>query len=61
MKLTIELSTGLSIPLRRFATEFDQATLEDAAEAALREYLITTGYLELEHELDEDTETVGEA
>lgn len=61
MDIKITLSTSVRIALRRFASEFDQATLEDAAEAALREYLITTGYLEVGYDLDEDTETAGEA
>lgn len=46
--------------MRRLASETGKG-LEDAAAVALREWLIQNGYLELEHELDESTETVGSA
>jgi hypothetical protein len=61
MSLSLTLSTAERLALRRFAAEFDLATLEDAAAAALRDFLITAGYLELPHELDEESETMGEA
>jgi hypothetical protein len=55
------LSPAEHIALRRFAEEFELATQEDAGSAALREFLITAGYLELPHELDEETVTEGSA
>ncbi|SFJ56969.1 hypothetical protein [Aerobium aerolatum] len=60
MKITLALSTEERLALRRFAREAGE-DLEAAAHAAFRDGLIASGYLELEHELDEDTETVGEA
>lgn len=60
MKLNLNLSTDESIAMRRLANELG-CSHEDAAKTALRDWLIASGYLELEHELDEDTETVGEA
>lgn len=60
MKITITLAADESIALRRLANELG-CSHEDAAKTALRDWLIASGYLELEHELDEDTETVGEA
>ncbi len=60
MKITLTLSTDERIALRRFANATGKS-LEDAAHLALREYLISTGDLELLHELGEDAETVGEA
>ena len=61
MKITLTLATDEAIALRRFMAEFDIATPGDAASAALRDWLIGHGYLEVLHELDEDTETAGEA
>lgn len=58
--MTLPLPSDIRLALRRFATE-QGCTLEEAAELALRDWLIGHGYLEPEHELDEDTETVGEA
>jgi len=46
--------------LRRFATENDMS-IEEAAVAVIRGYLIGHGYLEPEREPDEDTETEGNA
>lgn len=60
MKITLTLATDEAIALRRFANETGEE-LEDAAQLAIREFLISVGMLELPHELDEDTETVGEA
>lgn len=60
MKLTLTLATEEAIALRRFANETGEE-LEDAAHIGLREFLIGVGMLELPHELDEDTETQGEA
>lgn len=60
MKITLDLATDESIALRRFANETGE-DLKDAAQLAIREYLISVGMLELPHELDEDTETQGEA
>lgn len=61
MKLTIELPSDTSMALRRFAEEVGPTDFSEAAAYALREYLITTGYLELPYELDEDSETDGTA
>lgn len=60
MIVTIDLDLATSIALRRMATE-KLAPLDHAAAVALRDWLTAHGYLELEHELDEDTETAGEA
>lgn len=60
MKITLTLLTAERIALRRFANATGKS-LEDAAHLALREYLISTGDLELLHELDAETETVGSA
>lgn len=60
MKITLDLATDESIALRRFANETGEK-LDAAAHIGLREFLIGAGYLELPHELDEDTETAGEA
>ena len=46
------------IALRRFASERGRS-IEEAAAEALRDWLIGHGYMDLEHVLDEDTETVG--
>ncbi len=59
-KLAIALPTDVSIALRRFAAG-DGLSREDATIAALRDWLIANGYLELEHDLAEDTETIGSA
>lgn len=56
----LEIAADEAIALRRFAKEY-QIDPDQAARFVLREYLIASGYLELEHELDEDTETVGDA
>ena len=54
------LTTEERMALRRVANKLG-APIEAAAAAALRDWLIGHGFLEPEHELDEDTETVGEA
>lgn len=61
VKLTLDLATDESIAIRRLANQLGCCSTTDAAKTALRDWLIAGGYLELEHELDEDTETVGEA
>lgn len=61
MKLTLDLLTSDAIALRRFASEFGFQDLNLAASFALQQFLIAHGYIEPEHELDEDTETAGEA
>lgn len=61
MKLAIELDTAASIALRRYFMEVGPLSLEAAAAEAIREFLRATGYLEPDIELDEDTETIGEA
>lgn len=60
MKLVVTLAADESIALRRVAAALGD-NLEITAQIALRDWLIGHGYLELPHELDEDTETVGEA
>lgn len=60
MKITLELSADESIALRRLANEYEIRP-ELAARVALRDWLVGAGYLDLPIELDEDTETVGEA
>lgn len=60
MKITLDLATDESLALRQFANEIG-GDLDIAAHIALRDWLIGHGYLELPHELDEDTETQGEA
>lgn len=58
--IPVPLDTDARLALRRLASEHG-LSLEQAASTALREWLIQYGYLELEHELDEDSETVGSA
>lgn len=58
--ILVTLATDERLALCRFADE-DGLALEQAAAVALREWLIANGYLELEHELGEDTETAGSA
>lgn len=60
MKLTLALPTDERLALRRLALERD-VSLDQAAQIALRDWLIGHGYLELAPEIDEETETVGEA
>lgn len=61
MKITLELATDERIALRRLMAEHNIDTPEMAAHIGLRDFLIMTGYLEIAPELDEDTETQGEA
>lgn len=58
--LAIELDTAERIALRRLAAEHG-LSLEQAAATVLREWLVQNGYLELDHELDEASETAGSA
>jgi len=58
--ISIIPATDERLALRQFANE-NGLSLEDAATRALRDWLLLNGYLELEHELAEDTETVGSA
>lgn len=60
VKLILDLSADESIAMRRMADQLGCSN-DDAARTALRERLITGGYLELEHGLAEHTETAGEA
>ncbi|PWJ80596.1 hypothetical protein C7441_112138 [Pseudaminobacter salicylatoxidans] len=60
MKSSLELSTNERLALRRLANERG-LSLDEAAAAALRDWLISNGYLELEHELAADAETAGNA
>lgn len=61
MKITLELATDERIALRRLMAEHNIETPDMAAHIGLRDFLIMTGYLEEPPELDEDTETLGEA
>jgi hypothetical protein len=61
MRLTIDLPSDVSIALRRFANMNDPLPLKEAAALALREYLISTGDLELVPVLDADSDTDGSA
>lgn len=60
MKLTLTLQTDEAIALRRLANELG-GDLDIVAQIALRDWLIGQGLLELSHEPDEDTGTVGGA
>lgn len=60
MKITLTLSTDERIALRRYASDIGE-DLETAAHTGLRDWLTLIGELELEHEMDEDTETEGSA
>ena len=60
MKLTLTLPTDVSAALRRVAHEISVEP-DQAAVQVLRDALIAGGWLELEHELDEDTEVKGSA
>ena len=60
MKITLDLATDESLALRRFANETGEE-LDAAAHIGLHDWLIGHGYLDLPHDLDEDTETRGEA
>lgn len=59
-KCAVPLSTDARIALRRLAAEHG-LSLEQATATVLREYLVQNGYLEMEHDLDEASETVGSA
>ena len=61
MHLTIELSTEESIALRRFANLHHPLPIEEAAALTLREFLISTGDLELAPALEEDSQVEGTA
>lgn len=58
--IPVSLDTAERLALRRLAAEHG-LSLERAAAVALREWFIQNGYLELEHELDEASETAGSA
>lgn len=60
MRITIDLAANEAIALRRFANSLGEEPA-DAAHVALRERLIGGGYLDMLLELDEDTETEGNA
>lgn len=61
MKLTVELMPEEAIALRKLMYELSPLPIEEAAAFAIREFLVSHGYVEPLRELDEDTETVGEA
>jgi hypothetical protein len=54
------LPTDVSLALRRLAAA-ERITFEEAAVVVLRDWLTGNGWLEVEHQLDEDTETTGSA
>jgi predicted AlkP superfamily phosphohydrolase/phosphomutase len=56
----VQLETAERLALRRVAAEHG-LSLEQAATTVLREWLVENGYLELAHDLDEETATVGSA
>jgi hypothetical protein len=58
--ILVTLTTDERLALRRLANDRG-VDLEEAAAVALRDWLMANGYLELEHELYEDTEASGEA
>lgn len=60
MRVTIDVSPGERQALRRFANETCQE-LDAAANIAIREFLISAGFLEPEQKMDYDTETEGTA
>ena len=60
MKVLLELAADEAIALRRFSNEF-RIDHDRAARFVLRDYLIASGYLETGADLEEDTETAGEA
>lgn len=60
MRITLDLAADERLALRKLANRTGEA-LDATAHMALRDYLIAIGVLELLHELDEDTETQGEA
>lgn len=53
MRINLDLPADVSIAMRRFANGADVETLEEAAVLALREYLISSGDLELDSSLEE--------
>lgn len=59
--LTIALHTDEMVALRRAAYERHDMELEAVAALLLRDALIAGGWLELPYELDEESETAGEA
>lgn len=59
--LTLTLHTAEMVALRRAQHDLGGIELELAAAVLLKEALIAGGYLELPYEMDEDTETEGEA
>lgn len=61
MKVTVTLSADELLSLRQLMAEHNIDTPDMAAHIGLRDFLIMTGYLEEPPELDEDTETLGEA
>ena len=60
MKVLLELAADEAIALRRFANDF-RVDRDRAARFVLREYLIASGYLEIQDGLEEDSETIGVA
>lgn len=58
--ILVTLVADECLALRRLANERG-AGMEEAASVALRAWLLSNGYLEMEHELAEDTDAAGEA
>lgn len=61
VRLILDLPTDASIALRRFTNGIEEITLEEAAVLALREYLVSTGDLEIVPSIDEDSQVAGSA
>lgn len=60
MKITLYLDAEVTAALRQFALEANE-DLDAAAKMAIREFLVGMGMMGPPGDLDEDTETVGEA
>lgn len=60
MRIALDLSSDERLALHRFANETG-GDLNAAAHVAIREFLISAGFLEPERELDYDTEMEGTA
>lgn len=58
MKLILDLPTDVSIALRRLSAG-DRLAIEEAAVMALRDWMISHGYLELESSIPEEIEVAG--
>lgn len=61
MKITVELMPEDAVALRKLMYELSPLPIEEAAAFAINRFLVEKGYMEPRREIDEDTETVGEA